>query len=738
MQILKRFIFLLFILTWCFELNGQPFKSLNLPVQINQIQIIFPWIGGLNTPQIMNVDLNLDKKMDVVIFDRSGGVWIPFIWDGTKLVYSPEYKSIFPKISDWVISKDYNGDGHADLFTYSTSPGIAGVDVYDALIVNNALTYKKHSFPTDRANILYYSSGPSRLNIYVSNADYPSVEDVDHDGDIDILSYEPAGVQIIWYKNMAKEKSLPEGSLDFIIGDFCYGKILEDGFSELITLSKNKDKCASALHGELEVRHSGSTILSWDRDQDRDYDLLIGDISSSGLIFLNNGGDSTHAYMDQQEIKFPINSVPVDIPYFVAPFLTDVNNDGIKEIFGASNFQYGSDNYHCLWRYDRDLLNPQNYNYTSNLFIVDQSIDMGENTYPAIVDVTGDGLLDIVVGSGGYFDRGGLHDASMFFFKNTGTRTKPAFQLIDSNWLDFRRFSSSSNSFAPAFGDLDGDGDLDLMIGEVLGQLFYAENIAGKNKPMVFKDIREGYNNIDVGQYSTPQIEDLDGDGLNDLLVGERDGVLNYFKNIGSVSAPLFSSVPTINPLGNIDTRLTGYATGNAAPIIIHSQKKRFLVIGTSGRELLLYADPIASANPLNLFSASWGMVHEGDNVHPAVADIDQDGKLDILVGNQRGGLAWYQSDLPSDFSTAVVNIDPLNALTIYPNPARDRCTVSSNYSDLKGILTLYQINGEIISKTNWNQTSTELDLTAFPSGLYIVELTNKDKLLRQKLMIMK
>ena len=96
--------------------------------------------------------------------------------------------------------KDHNNDGLADIFSYSTTPGLAGIEVYDASVGGKTLSFTKRSFPIDRANILYYTSGSSRINVYVSNADYPAVEDIDRDGDLDILSYEPGGGLIVWYK----------------------------------------------------------------------------------------------------------------------------------------------------------------------------------------------------------------------------------------------------------------------------------------------------------------------------------------------------------------------------------------------------------------------------------------------------------------------------------------------------------------------------------------------------------
>ncbi len=714
---------------------AQRFNTLSPEVRVGNRTVLYPWTGGFNTPQILNVDFNQDEKQDVIVFDRSGGVWMPFIWDGS-LIYSPKDKFRFPKIKEWASMKDYNGDGHADIFAYSSTPGLAGIEVYDAVGGTTGLSFVKHIFQGDRANILFYTSGTSRLNAYVSSIDYPAIEDIDRDGDVDILSYEPGGSQIIWYKNLQADKKLPRQSFDLVIGDFCFGKILEDGLSEKITLSKTKDKCASGLASGIEVRHAGSTLLAFDRDGDRDYDLMVGDISSSGLIYLRNGGDTLMAYMDDQEIKFPTNSVAVDLPYFVTPFVADVNNDGIKEFFAGSNFQFGSDNFHCLWRYDRVPSNPQNYKYNTNVFLVDQTIDFGENTYPTLADVTGDGLLDIVVGTGGFFDRSGIHDASIVLFKNIGTGRKPAFQLIDSNWLDFKRFNGETNSFAPAFGDMDGDGDLDLVVGELLGHLYGVENIGGKNKPMTFGPIRTEYSKIDIGQYAAPQLEDLDLDGLIDLIVGERDGVINFFKNTGTVNAPLFSSSPTIGNLGAIDTRVTGFATGNATPFFIKSQKNRLLAVGTSGKDLLLYDQPSASAIAFKLSAENWGAIHEGDESHPAIADIDQDGSLDVLVGNQRGGLAWYQTDLPSDFSTLVkVEYSRLN-LRIFPNPSSDYCLISTAGIIPRGELRVYDLSGKLMSTQPFSGKSQSVDLTALASGVYHLILSTVHKKYHQKLIV--
>ena len=73
--------------------------------------------------------------------------------------------------------------------------------------------------------------------------------------------------------------------------------------------------------------------------------------------------------------------------------------------------------------------------------------------------------MDILVGAGGdYVNQKTI--LSLKLFKNTGTVTTPSYELIDDDYLGFSENASSSNNPAPAIGDLDGDGDDDLIIGD--------------------------------------------------------------------------------------------------------------------------------------------------------------------------------------------------------------------------------------------------------------------------------
>lgn len=128
----------------------------------------------------------------------------------------------FPPLVDWVLIADYNKDGVEDLFTSSSNTGVAGVTVYRGAYQNDTWSFTKL---IDREKeYLQVPAGSILTNLYISWDDIPSIDDIDGDGDLDILAFEPGGSYITYFGNMSVENGWGLDSLRFDIVDVCWGK----------------------------------------------------------------------------------------------------------------------------------------------------------------------------------------------------------------------------------------------------------------------------------------------------------------------------------------------------------------------------------------------------------------------------------------------------------------------------------------------------------------------------------
>ena len=649
------------LLIFTVSIYGQnTLNRLNVDISENGTLLPLGAVGGLNMPQYSGADLNNDGIEDMVIFDKEDNRILTFINNGmtnqVDYVYNADYAENFPPIKSWALMKDYNCDGIPDLFARPPEP-VDGAAVYQGYYnANNELAFNRVPF-WDHFNdvIFYFNPNNFPVSAYVPQTDIPAVEDIDNDGDMDLLSFRQLGSYVVYYENQSVEMGYGCDSLIFELKTDCWGRFFESGVNNSISLSPNVDSCYGTPYFVAgRGRHAGSTILAMDLDNDQDKELLIGDISFNNVVAVSNGGTLDTAFMTSQDNNFPSYDRPVDIASFPGLFSMDVNNDGKKDLLVSPTLP-ASENQDVTWLYTNiSTTNQPNFQFIQEDFIVGQMIDMGTGANPAFIDYNADGLLDLLVGNFGVFDNSGIEKGRLALFENTGTANNPSFNLVDDNYLNVASFDLIG--ITPTVGDLDGDGDDDILFGDFNGLLYYFENTAGVGNPVAYGNVQPGYKNIQVGIFSNPHIVDVDRDGLSDIVLGDVNGILYFYENTGTQGSPDFTLVTNSNQngsFGDVDVRQFGFSSGHAAPYFYDNDGVYELFVGSQEGLIYKYTDIEQNlTTPFTVVSSNLGNMRESTYSKVAVADLNNDDLLDFVVGTRRGGITFFSSDL-------FVNTDP-------------------------------------------------------------------------------
>lgn len=669
-----------------------------------------PWAGGFNTPQFSEMDLNKDGIMDLVAFERGfyGSVKC-FLHTDSGWKYAPEYHHAFPAMRNWMLLRDYNCDGLMDIFT--SVPG--GVAVWQQKLQNDG----SFQFVKTANFLLSTDSDGNQTALYVAVTDIPAIVDVDDDGDLDILSFNLVGSRLEFHRNLSQELVTACGELIFEKASSCWGYFSEDGNNNTVTLF---DTCDNSVSRETaDGKHAGSTVLALDLTGNGLKDLLLGDITYNNLVNLINGGNLQEASMVSQQTNFPANTVPVDLAVFPAVYHLDADKDGLKDLLIAPNNPNNSLNTNQIWWYKNvsATVVPE-FVFQQDNYLIESMIDLGERSYPVFFDADSDGLMDIIAGGFGVYQSTGNYASQLLYLRNIGSSSAPEFEWVTDDFAGLSIYEFEG--VYPAFGDLDDDGDAEMLIGDEVGQLHLFENRAEAGAPADFVLAHPNYFQIDVGQSAKPQLIDVNKDGLTDIISGERGGSILYFENAGTVHQAHFSAEPTISNWGKLNV-LPNEFTGFSAPFLtVDSLGNSLLYVGSE--QGWVYAYDQIDNNLQGEFRLVDSLNLYGMHTTLSGYELPEMGNKYFVSGSFTGGIGFYRSGTPTFYG---VDEFSFSTLKIQPNPVTNflRFELPAELTEPLQ-LAIYNTFGQLVMKQSiLPEQLNSIELNDLASGLYLINL---------------
>ncbi len=296
----------------------------------------------------------------------------------------------------------------------------------------------------------------------------------------------------------------------------------------------------------------------------------------------------------------------------------------------------------------------------TNVFGLNDSLDSPE--FLTLVDIDNDGDLDILTAVS--------YTGSIKFYQNTGTVNAPTFTEPIVNPFGIEPVASG-NQFIN-FGDIDNDGDLDMISSvffftEGQAKLFFSENIGTAESPQFTPRI-ENFFALDPAVIAPLEVAvqnylaDVDNDGDLDLMVSGYYNEYKYYENIGNPQSPQFTT-PTNNPFG---------------------------------------------------FSGADEEVLIGGFV-----DIDSDGDMDFITSDYYGVYKFYEQITFDGIESTFTN----EQINIYPSPTTGIVNLDLENKEFE--VEIFDVIGKSVSISKNIKT---LDLSKLPKGTYILKITIKNE----------
>lgn len=428
--------------------------------------------------------------------------------------------------------------------------------------------------------------------------------DIDADGDKDLFA-DPGNGKVAFYRNESVGDNIRFALLDTAFGGFVVGLNNTPAFADI-----DKDADLDFFFG------APSGLLEFWRN--------VGTPSAPSFQFITPAYDSVLAFPRTTRASSNVQHG------FSALQFVDIDADNDLDLFYGDFF---NPNLYFFMNLGTAQVSDLTY-FTENYLPVPTQ---GFN-HTAFADLDSDGDLDMVLGIAGAAEKNNL-----YYYRNDGQPSLASWELLDSNIIKSIDVGSSA---VPTFGDLDNDGDFDMVIGGSSGRLTYYENTGSASSP-AFMFVTDSFKHVAVTLNSAPALADWDNDGDLDLLIGTTQGRIEFWRNTGSVS----NFVPVRD-----STQLAGIKVDQLAtpwPVDLNNDSLLDLVVGewdfNNRANLLLYENIGAKGAPVLQLRTNTLLPVDTARTFtiPFVHDWDGNGRKDVVVGRYESGLTLFLNYAP-------------------------------------------------------------------------------------------
>jgi FG-GAP-like repeat len=445
--------------------------------------------------------------------------------------------------------------------------------------------------------------------------------DIDQDGLLDLICEKPFS-NIHFYKNVGSKTA----------AKFQYVDVLRDSSDEPVFMDRQNIPWLVDLdcdkHLDLFVGRVEGTLARFEAVSPGStrFDFITENfegISIVGRVGNELGGDYTRVIASEL-ISGP-TARPTTRHGANAISFADFDADGDQDLFWGDFFEPGV----LLIENIGGTCSSPSFDVEPVMLPWASSIQTSGYNAPMPADIDGDGDLDFVMGvMGGAFNPVGTSADNLYFWERTGAE---AFTLRTKRYLDMLDLGTET---VPAFGDIDGDGDLDMLVGNKIdsvkgdsGRLTTFVNEGSATAPR----FRQTTSIPMADAYHlAPTLGDLDADGDLDLLLGTWNQDVLYYRNEGTRTAPNWVQDParTIAPP----------RASNVIPTLadIDGDNDLDLFLGTSNGVVVFYRNTGSRTNAkFELVTERLDDVKAVRRSAPALFDVDGDGLLDIVLGQE-------------------------------------------------------------------------------------------------------